>query len=278
MLYQRILTAIPLAALVFWVIFFQPTSVFFYFALFIVLIAGYEWAKLSGISNTYTRGLFAIVITAIAWAIPQYAADFVQWVIFISVLWWFSITFYLKFARPKAASSDIKLDKLFVAFIVLPAAALAMQKIHSLQIGLEWQGPAWLFYALSLVWVADIGAYFSGKRFGKNKLAPHISPGKTKEGLLGAVIATSLYTLLASFYFELDRDRAILLVMLSVIVTFISVTGDLYISFLKREAGLKDSGNILPGHGGMLDRVDSVLAAMPVFLLGFNWWIYSGVL
>ena len=92
------------------------------------------------------------------------------------------------------------------------------------------------------------------------------------------MITTSLYTLLASYYFQLDTDRAILLVLLSVIVTFVSVSGDLYISFLKREAGLKDSGNILPGHGGMLDRIDSVLAAMPVFLLGFNWWIYSGIL
>jgi phosphatidate cytidylyltransferase len=193
-------------------------------------------------------------------------------------MWWFSITFYLKFAKPKSASSDLKLDKLLVAFLVLPAAALAMQMIHAFHAGPYIQGPALLFYALSLVWVADIGAYYAGKKFGKNKLAPNISPGKTKEGLLGAVITTTLYTLAASFYFDLDRDRAIMLVMLSVIVTFISVTGDLYISFLKREAGLKDSGNILPGHGGMLDRVDSVLAAMPVFLLGFSWWIYSGIL
>ena len=278
MLYQRILTAIPLAAFVCWIIFFQPTSVFFYFALFIVLISGYEWARLSAVDNIFLRVLYAVVITASTWLIQQYAAEYVSWSIFIAAMWWFSITFYLKFAKPKAANSTLKLDKLLVAFIVLPATALAMQKIHSFQLGLDMQGPAWLFYALSLVWVADIGAYFSGKKFGKNKLAPFISPGKTKEGLIGAVITTSIYTLLVGFYFELDRDKAILLVMLSVIVTFVSVTGDLYISFLKREAGLKDSGNILPGHGGMLDRVDSVLAAMPVFLLGFNWWIYSGIL
>ena len=278
MLYQRILTAIPLAAFVCWIIFFQPTSVFFYFALFIVLISAYEWARLSAIQNIYIRGGYALLITATAWSMQQYAADYIPWSIFIAVMWWFSITFYLKFAKPKTASSDLKLDKLLVAFLVLPAAALAMQKIHAFQAGPYIQGSALLFYALSLVWVADIGAYFAGKKFGKNKLAPNISPGKTKEGLLGAVITTTLYTLAASFYFDLDRDRAIMLVMLSVIVTFISVTGDLYISFLKREAGLKDSGNILPGHGGMLDRVDSVLAAMPVFLLGFSWWIYSGIL
>jgi len=278
MLYQRILTAIPLAAFVFWIIFFQPTAVFFYFILFVVLVSGYEWARLSGVNDIVLRCCYAVIVALVPWVILEFAADYALWSIYIAVLWWFSITFYLKIARPKNASSSLKLDKLFIAFIILPAAALAMQKIHALQIGYESQGPAWLFYALALVWVADIGAYFAGKNFGKNKLAPHISPGKTKEGLFGGVVATSVYTLMASYYFELDTDKAILLVMLSVIITFISVSGDLYLSFLKREAGLKDSGNILPGHGGILDRIDSVLAAMPVFILGFNWWIYKDIL
>ena len=278
MLYKRILTAIPLAAFVFWIIFFQPSSVFAYFVLFIVLISAYEWAKLSGVRNVALRCGFAVVVTAVTWLIPQFAADYILWPIYVAVMWWFSITYYLKLAKPALANSDLKPDKLFIAFIVLPAAALAMQQTHSLQIGIDGTGPEWLFYALSLVWIADIGAYFSGKKFGKNKLAPNISPGKTKEGLFGAVVATSLYTLLASYYFEMGTEHAAILVLLSIIITFVSVTGDLYISFLKREVGLKDSGNILPGHGGMLDRIDSVLAAMPVFLLGFNWWIYPDVL
>ena len=266
MLSQRILTAIPLAAFVFWIIFFQPTTVFFYFLLFIVLISGYEWARLSGVSNAPLRILFALFITLVSWLVPQYLADYILWLIYVAVLWWFSISYFLKFAIPKAASSDFKIDKLLIAFVVLPAAAFAMQNIHAMQ-----QGADWLFYALALVWVADIGAYFSGKKFGKHKLAPNISPGKTKEGLVGAVIATSIYTLIASYYFKLDTEHSALLVLLSVILTFISVSGDLYFSFLKREAGLKDSGHILPGHGGILDRIDSVLAAMPVFLVGYNW-------
>jgi phosphatidate cytidylyltransferase len=272
MLYQRILTAIPLIAFVFWIIFFQSTAVFFNFLLFVVLISGYEWAKLSGVNSNSLRILFALIITGVTWVIPQYLADYVLWLIYISALWWFSIGYYLKYAKPKAANSELKADKLFIAFVVLPAAAYAMQKIHAMN-----QGADWLFYALALVWVADTGAYFSGKKFGKNKLAPHISPGKTKEGLLGAVIATSLYTLAASFYFELNTERAALLVLLSIIMTFISVSGDLYFSFLKREAGVKDSGNILPGHGGILDRIDSVLAAMPVFAVGYNWLISSNL-
>jgi len=234
MLYQRILTAIPLAAFVFWIIFFQPTTVFFYFLLFVVLVSGFEWARLSGVNNNPLRILFALVMAAVTWAFAQYLADYILWLIYVAVLWWFSISYYLKFAKPKAASSTLKFDKLFIAFVVLPAAALAMQKIHAMQ-----QGADWLFYALALVWVADIGAYFSGKKFGKNKLAPNISPGKTKEGLIGAVIATSIYTLIASYYFALDTEHSALLVLLSVILTFISVSGDLYFSFLKREAGLK---------------------------------------
>ncbi len=270
MLYQRILTAIPMAAFVVWMIFFQPTSVFFLFVLFIVLVSAFEWARLSGINNNPLRILFALIITSGTWAVQYYLADYAHFFIYVSVLWWFSISYYLRFAKPGAANSDLKIDKLLIAIVVLPAVAFAMQKIHAMQ-----QGGEWLFYALALVWVADIGAYFSGKKFGKNKLAPNISPGKTKEGLIGAVVVTSVYTLIASYYFELDTERSALLVLLSVILTFISVSGDLYVSFLKREAGLKDSGNILPGHGGILDRVDSALAAIPVFAVGYNWLIYA---
>ena len=272
MLYQRILTAIPLAALVFWIIFFQPTSVFFYFLLLIIFVSAYEWAKLSCVASQVVRFIYAAVMVLFTWLISQYFAEYAIWSIYVSTLWWFSISYFLKFAKPKAANSELKVDKLFIAFVVLPAAAIAMQTIHSMN-----QGADWLFYALALVWVADIGAYFSGKKFGKNKLAPHISPGKTKEGLVGAVIATSIYTLIASYYFGLDTERSVLLVLLSVILTFISVSGDLYFSFLKREAGLKDSGNILPGHGGILDRIDSVLSAMPVFVVGYNWLIVTNL-
>jgi len=265
MLYQRILTAIPLAAFVVWIIFFQPSSVFFYFILFIILISGYEWARLSGVSNVFIRYLYSFAVAGTTFVIYQFVAGSIVWIISASVIWWFGITYYLGQAKPKAADPCLKPDKLLIAFLILPGAAFAMQDTHSMT-----QGPDWLFYALALVWVADIGAYFSGKKFGKNKLAPDISPGKTKEGLIGAVITTTVYTLIASYYFALDTERTVLLVLLSVVLTFISVSGDLYISLLKREAGLKDSGNILPGHGGILDRIDSVLAAMPVFLVGFD--------
>lgn len=265
MLYQRILTAIPLAAFVIWMIFFQPSSVFFYLLIAIVLISGYEWARLSGVSRVAVRLLFALLLGAVSYGIYQYLPDLSDILIYVAVAWWFAVSFYLKVATPVSAPMTFSVGKLLLAFIILPAAAFALQDIHSLQ-----QGAAWLFYALSLVWVADIGAYFSGKRFGKNKLAANISPGKTIEGMFGAIIATTIYTLIASQYFQLQLMTAVSLLALSVVLTLISISGDLFISFLKREAGLKDSGSILPGHGGILDRIDSVLAAMPVFLVGYK--------
>ena len=282
MLYQRILTAIPLAIFVIWMIFFQPTSVFLYFVLFIVLISGYEWAKLSGISSFALRCGFAAGITLLTWAVHQYADAYVDLILMLAAISWFAITVYLKVTEPSPVNTAFSPIKLASSFIILPAAALAMRDIHGMNLLSGslggGQGAEWLFYALSLVWVADIGAYFSGKNFGKHKLAPHISPGKTIEGLAGGVIATSLYTLAAAYYFELGMEKTLLLVSLSVVVTLISVSGDLFFSFLKREAGLKDSGRILPGHGGILDRIDSVLAAMPVFIVGYDWLIAPAVL
>lgn len=129
-------------------------------------------------------------------------------------------------------------------------------------------GPWLLLYLLSLVWVADTGAYFAGKKFGKNKLAPAISPGKTLEGVAGGVVANILWI---SLIFSLNDGWGIqypYFLLLSLVTSLISVVGDLYESVLKREAGFKDSGKILPGHGGVLDRIDSIIAATPVFIAG----------
>lgn len=125
-----------------------------------------------------------------------------------------------------------------------------------------------LLYAMTLVWVADIGAYFSGRQFGRNKLAPEISPGKTREGLLGGLLLNLAWIL---FVYQLSGGwglSPVWFVSLGLACSLISVAGDLSISVLKREAGVKDSGKLLPGHGGALDRIDSILSAAPVFVAG----------
>ena len=140
--------------------------------------------------------------------------------------------------------------------------------LHDLVYLHEVYGAGMLLYLLSLVWIADTGAYFSGRKFGKHKLAPTISPGKTWEGLVGGLLANlvwiiSIYQLSSGWGLGLPQ-----FLLISLATTLISVVGDLFESILKREAGVKDSGKLLPGHGGVLDRVDSVIAAAPVFVAG----------
>ncbi len=260
MLWQRVLTAIPLAALVLWVILFQPTAIFDYLLYVIALIAAYEWARLSGFFPAALCGLYALGVLILCVALIQAYQSISATLLLIGVLWWALVCIRLFMIRPQQ-QRKVYWGKAFAGLLVIPVAVVAMHSLH-LQ-----QGAAWLLYGLMLVWVADIGAYFSGKAFGKRKLAPHISPGKTIEGLLGALLATSLYTLAAAWYFTLGAQQTVYLLLLAVVLTLVSVAGDLYESVLKREFGVKDSGNILPGHGGMLDRIDSVLAAMPVFAL-----------
>jgi phosphatidate cytidylyltransferase len=145
-------------------------------------------------------------------------------------------------------------------FFVLVPAWLALARLHA-------SDPQLLLYLLLLVVAADIGAYFAGRRFGKNKLAPRVSPGKTWEGVLGGLAASALMALIGVRWFEVSAASFI---GLCALVVAASIVGDLTESLFKRHAGLKDSGSLLPGHGGLLDRVDSITAAAPVFLVGLD--------
>lgn len=269
MLLQRVLTAIPLGALVIWVILAQPPSIFIYLLLVVSLIAAYEWAQLGGLKHVFQRLVFSALVSGFSWIMLQYLNLYVYWFVMLSAVWWLGSYVFLRTVLPLNKGISFSMLKLSAAFLVIPAAVVAMYVLHS-----QDRGGEWLLYGLALVWVADIGAYFSGKTFGKTKLAPAISPGKTMQGLWGAMIATAIYTGLVAVYFGLDTNKIVILLVLSQLLTLVSVSGDLYESYLKRECGLKDSGKILPGHGGMLDRIDSVLAAMPVFLIGYDWFMH----
>ncbi|MEX1265985.1 MAG: phosphatidate cytidylyltransferase, partial [Woeseia sp.] len=129
--------------------------------------------------------------------------------------------------------------------------------------------PALLLFMLVVVWAADIGAYFSGKTFGRVKLAPSISPGKTWEGVIGGLLLVLVLVVLRGYW---AGDNLAVLVPFCVAVALLSVVGDLTVSIFKRNAGVKDSGKLFPGHGGLLDRIDSVTAASPLFALGVLWF------
>lgn len=124
------------------------------------------------------------------------------------------------------------------------------------------------WFLLMLIWIADIGAYFTGRHWGRIKLAPKISPGKTREGVYGALVGALLSGVVLAWWQGLSIQQAPFAILLCILAALFSVAGDLFWSMLKRLRGVKDSSNLLPGHGGMLDRIDSLTAAAPVFLLG----------
>lgn len=158
-----------------------------------------------------------------------------------------------------------------MGIVILTAAISAMFYL--------WQlSPWWLLYVFSLVWCADSGAYFVGRKFGKRKMSPNVSPNKSVEGLMGG-LATGLVVVIGISLFKLQLAgmELVLFVLLSLVTILASVLGDLFESMLKRRAGVKDSGTILPGHGGVLDRIDSLLSATPIFALGFWAMQYFGM-
>jgi phosphatidate cytidylyltransferase len=154
-----------------------------------------------------------------------------------------------------------------LGFLLLVPAWLGLTSLHAAS---AW----WLMYLFGLVWGADTGAYFAGRAFGKHKLAPHVSPGKTLEGFLGGLALTMAMAVAVAICRDLNSLRLAAFLGLSLLTVLASVLGDLFESMVKRHAGIKDSGTIFPGHGGALDRIDSLTAAAPVFALG--WWLAGG--
>ncbi len=268
MLLHRVLTAVPLALAVIWLILYQPSSNLLFVLLPVSFVCGHEWARLAGVQSALMQLIYAVLLAVFSWLCVSYLYQYVYILLLLASVWWFAILFFLKKAKPELKQSLFSPAKLLVAFWVVPSSMIAMYVIHGMDRGAEW-----LLYSMMLVWIADTGAYFSGKKFGKNKLAPNVSPGKTIEGLWGALLASSIYSALAAYYFNLPNQQFLLLMGLSLMLTIMSVVGDLYESFLKREAGIKDSGRILPGHGGILDRVDGLLPVMPLFVVFYDWLI-----
>ena len=136
------------------------------------------------------------------------------------------------------------------------------------------QGKDLIVYIFCLVWAADVGAYVTGRLWGKHKLIPQVSPGKSVEGALGGLASVLIISLLAYFYFK--PTQVTLWFLLAGLISLISIVGDLFISILKRRCHVKDTGRIFPGHGGILDRFDSLIAVLPVYYLGMRWILIGG--
>lgn len=262
MLKQRIITGVIMAAVVFAAVLLLPNTLFMIASLIIIMsIGGWEWARLVGLDDMSRAWA---VIALIAMAVLIHILGIGWYVIAIGVVWWVTILGLLTIYRQGSTfySSRPWILSLSAVLILIPAW-LAIIRLQS-------HDPRLVLYLVFLVAAMDTGAYFVGKAIGEKKLAPHLSPGKTLEGVKGGLAAALLFAVLGASFFGFRGTAWVYFLLLSLLVAALSVAGDLFESLVKREAGQKDSGSLLPGHGGVLDRIDGLLAALPVFVLGLS--------
>jgi len=229
----------------------------------VLAIGLWEWAALSGIIEHSRRLAYIAAGLGVA-VLGWYALPWLHGLFVLVALYWLLAVWRLwRFAHVPGSNPDTRLS-LIDGLVILPSTWLALL---TLQRG-DPQAPLLILVLFLIIWAADSGAYLVGRRWGRRKLAPHISPGKTIEGLIGGLVGAVIVATGAGIGWLTLPGSAFPLWLLScVIVVAASVVGDLFESVLKRRAGQKDSGSILPGHGGILDRIDSITAAAPIYVL-----------
>lgn len=270
MLKQRVITAIVLTAVFLSAVFGLPAGYFSFFIGAVVLIGAWEWANLAGFAAVWQRLLYAVLIFAFLVAVsfylgfkgeasPDLNLDAIRKLLFIGCFWWACALLFVQGYPSSALLWGQGFSRLIMGVLVLVPTWVALVYIRQQVNG------AWLVLLLMLVVaLADIGGYFAGRRFGKRKLALAVSPGKTWEGFMGGLLANVVLAVVLAWVFSLSLP---IVLMVIIPTSLVSVLGDLLESMMKRHAGVKDSGTILPGHGGVLDRVDGITAGAPVFAL-----------
>ncbi|MDP3583589.1 MAG: phosphatidate cytidylyltransferase [Thiobacillus sp.] len=251
---RRVLTAMLLLAVFVPAVLWAPTWLWGGLMAGMVGVAAHEWARLSHFPPVSAR-LYAALLTLCALGLPYLPA--LDWPTFQTGLIGLAIAFWL-LVVPLWLAGHWRVEAPFmramVGVVVLLPTWAALLDLHA-------RGPAVLLGVMAVVWVADTAAYFSGRHFGRHKLAPTISPGKTWEGVAGALVALALYAVVVSAFAGMPF---VSLFVLIAVLLYLSVLGDLFESWIKRVSGMKDSGDILPGHGGVLDRIDALTATLPV--------------
>jgi phosphatidate cytidylyltransferase len=244
-LLRRLGTAAVLLALLVAGLFLLPRAGVAALMALVVGIGGYEWARLCGFNAPVYAGAAVAVLLALLWlGVSQHAFVLAAafWIVAAPAWLWIGVKPVHRAALAAAG------------FIVLVPAALAVVDLPPLE----------ALLVLAVAWIADTGGYFAGRRWGRHKLAPSISPGKTWEGAAGGLIAAAAYAIIVSMFAGGGNKDAALFVGVAALLVAVSIVGDLFESAAKRQAGVKDSGALLPGHGGMLDRIDSATATLPV--------------
>lgn len=275
MLKQRLLTAAILIPLVVWGVLFLSTATIGWILALCVLLGGWEWARLIGLTTPAVRVAYALFVALMLWLGQQFvssADSAILIILLLTALWWLAATaMVVRYRGETGLSGGDRVAGVVIGLLVLVPTWLALVHLH----GLPQHGPALVLFLMVLIWGADSGAYFAGRRYGKHKLAPHVSPGKSIEGVVGGMATSTLIAIIAMLLFEMPLANAIWFIPLCFVVVIFSVIGDLFESLFKRRAGVKDSGQLLPGHGGVLDRIDSLTTAAPIFVLGLI--LFGGV-
>lgn len=264
MLKTRILTAIVILPLFLSALFFLQDVFWAIVLLSLTVIGSREWSRLAGFSVRNTIIFMLLTTFAGGELLFQmseslktnvYSSDLI-WVYIVSAAFWIiSVPPYLK----QLYTIKNPLLLMLIGWMLLLPTCLALYQLRAIS-------PVLLLGFMATIWISDTAAYFTGRSLGKRKLASQISPNKTWEGVFGALIAVFIYGLVWDFWF-IEESLAAKLIPLLLLMAILGIIGDLYESLMKRQAGVKDSGNILPGHGGILDRIDALTSSLPFAIL-----------
>ncbi|WP_144391650.1 phosphatidate cytidylyltransferase [Pleionea sediminis] len=292
MLKQRIITGVLLLPVVGVVLFGLNLKGFALALLAINYLMGWEWARLAGVQSGASKSFFALFVSFLALVVWYFNQNLQLWPSTWFVEWhWTStlISYWLTLMAWVLAIIMILVSKynksfwthgpwfrLAIGAILIVGFWVSAISVRNIQISQDpYFGGYLVLYMLTLIWGADVGGYIFGKLFGKHKLAPSVSPGKTWEGFLGGLGLSLVVAFVGSYLLNFKINDYFIFAGSVIFITVISVFGDLFVSLLKRQENLKDTSHLLPGHGGILDRLDSSLAVAPFFLLIFSFqgWI-----
>lgn len=283
---QRVLTALLLAPLALMAVFYLPLGGFALFVSLAFILGAWEWSGFCGLANRLARGIYTVLTAALLLTLyllqpvalqTLFADTLTLTLVLAGVIWWLlAVVLVLTYPRSQRFWAGRDWLKALMGWLTLLPAWSALVFVRGLDYPqAEFTGAWLLFGLLGLVWAADIGGYVVGKPFGKHKLLPKVSPGKTLEGMLGGMALVLLLVSAVGYWKNWPSDMPYWY-LAAIIITGLSVFGDLTESMFKRAAGKKDSGAFLPGHGGILDRIDSLTATAPLYALilalfgGFN--------
>ena len=266
MLKQRIITAVALALLFLFVLFGLPAAWFGALLLVIVAACAWEWTALCALKSPVHKLSYVVSVTLVAFLIMLFGTTaLIRLLALAGVLIWIVIALDL-YRQPISRRLTPDVLRLCSAALIVIVASVCMFQVR--------QGPGgagFVLYMVALVACADIGAYFAGKKFGVKKLAPQISAGKTIEGVIGGMLLALYCNVFTAQAFANSQTSAKSIFLMATLAAMVSVVGDLYVSRAKRVAEVKDSGHMLPGHGGVLDRFDGLLAAVPWMTFALLW-------